>query len=392
MDYNSQRTMANTTETPPQVKTAEIAQNGERVPVSARGGAVIIVAAVLSVYFLQFAQQVLIPIVLAVLIAFALAPFVSLLARVVVFRALAAGLAIALFSGTIAVGVWAVSDDAVAVVQDLPQAARRARALVQQHRRTEGGTLQKMQQAASEIERTANEAAPPGRAPENVQRVQIVEPAFRASDYLWWGGMGIVGFLGQLVMILFLSYFLLASGDLYKRKLVKIAGPTLSRRRVTVQILDDISAQMGRFVITLLGTSTAVGTLTAAALWWLGLDAWLFWGIMAGILNTIPYFGPVIVSAALTVIAFMQFETLGRTLAVTGTAFLITSLEGWLITPALMGRAARMNPAAVFVGLLFWGWIWGVWGVVLAVPLMMLIKSVCDHVEDFSAVGELLGE
>jgi len=193
-------------------------------------------------------------------------------------------------------------------------------------------------------------------------------------------------------MIFFLAYFLLSSSDLYKRKLVRIAGPTLSQRKVTVKILDDISEQIARFLITQIATSAVVGALTCVVLWWLELDSWLFWGIMAGILNSIPYFGPVIVSGALAVVAFLQFGTLGRTLAVTGSAFAITSLEGFLITPALMGRAARMNPAAVFVGLLFWGWIWGMWGVILAVPMMMLLKSVCDHVEDFSALGELLGD
>ena len=184
----------------------------------------------------------------------------------------------------------------------------------------------------------------------------------------------------------------MSSGDLYKRKLVRIAGPTLSHRKVTVQILDDISQQIARFLVTQIATSAVVGALTAVALWWLGLDSWLFWGVMAGILNSIPYFGPVIVSAALAVVAFLQFGTLSRTLAVAGIAFVITSLEGFLITPALMGKAARMNPGAIFVGLLFWGWIWGMWGVILAVPMMMLIKSICDHVEDFSAVGEILGD
>jgi predicted PurR-regulated permease PerM len=159
-----------------------------------------------------------------------------------------------------------------------------------------------------------------------------------------------------------------------------------------VQILDDISEQIGRFLVTQVATSAVVGALTAVALWWLDLESWLFWGIMAGVLNSIPYFGPVIVSSALAVVAFLQFGTLGRTLAVTGIAFAITSLEGFLITPALMGKAARMNPAAIFVGLLFWGWIWGMWGVILAVPMMMLIKSICDHVEDFASVGELLGD
>ncbi|MGE5815337.1 MAG: AI-2E family transporter [Acidobacteriota bacterium] len=376
----------------PRVSLDERDEQEGLVPVSARSGALTIVSTVLAIYFLQWAQQLLIPVVLAVLISFVLTPLVNAFYRLV-WRSVASALAIALATGALGVGVWAVSDDAIAVVRDVPEAARRVRTLVRQHRNSRGGTLQQVQQAAAEIEKTANAAAPDSaRPPSDVQRVQIVNPAFKASDYLWGGGMGVVGFLGQLVMIFFLAYFLLSSGDLYKRKLVRIAGPTLSHRKVTIKILEDISEQIARFLVTQLATSAVVGALTAVALWWQGLDSWLFWGIMAGILNSIPYFGPVIVSAALAVVAFLQFGTLGRTLAVTGIAFAITSLEGFLITPALMGKAARMNPAAVFVGLLFWGWIWGMWGVILAVPMMMLIKSVCDHVEDFAAVGELLGE
>lgn len=377
----------------PQVNLEQRSEEEGRLPVSARSGALTIVASVLAVYFLQWSQQLLIPIVLAVLIAFALTPVVNGLSRVL-WRAVASAIAIAFATVAIGVGVWAVSDDAIAVVRDVPQAARKVRTIVRQHRQARGGTLQQVQRAAAEIEKTANEAAPAGDAggPSDVQRVQIVNPALNASNYLWWGGMGIVGFLGQLVMIFFLAYFLLSSGDLYKRKLVRIAGPTLSQRKVTVQILDDISNQIGVFLITQIATSAVVGALTAIALWWFGLDSWLFWGIVAGVLNSIPYFGPVIVSGALAVVAFLQFGTLGTTLAITGTAFAITSLEGFLITPALMGKASRMNPAAIFVGLLFWGWVWGTWGVILAVPMMMLVKSVCDHVEDFSAVGELLGD
>jgi predicted PurR-regulated permease PerM len=373
----------------PQVNLEQRSEEEGRLSVSPRSGALTIVASVLAVYFLQWSQQLLIPIVLAVLIAFALTPVVNALSRVL-WRAVASAIAIAFATVAIGVGVWAVSDDAIAVVRDVPQAARKVRTIVRQHRQARGGTLQQVQRAATEIEKTANEAAPPDDS--DVQRVQIVNPAFNASTYLWWGGMGIVGFLGQLVMIFFLAYFLLTSGDLYKRKLVRIAGPTLSHRKVTVQILDDISGQIAKFLITQIATSTVVGALTAIALWWFGLDSWLFWGIVAGVLNSIPYFGPVIVSGALAVVAFLQFGTLGTTLAITGTAFAITSLEGFLITPALMGKASRMNPAAIFVGLLFWGWVWGTWGVILAVPMMMLVKSVCDHVEDFSALGELLGD
>jgi predicted PurR-regulated permease PerM len=378
--------------------TPQAAPPGEqptvKLPVSGRSAALTVVATVLSIYFLQWAQELLIPIVLAILISFIVNPLVTLLTRLRIPRAASAAVVIVLFAAGTGTALSAISDDVIAVVEDLPAAARRVRETLRTTRRgADDGALEKVQKAATELEKTAAAAAPaPSRPTGGVQQVEVVEPAFRARDYLWWGGMGLVGFGGQLVMILFLSYFLLASGDLYRRKLVKIAGPTLSQRKITVQIMDDISAQVGRFLLTLLATSAVVAAATAAVLAWLGLEEWLFWGITAGILNTIPYFGPVIVSAALTVVAFLQFGTLGQTAAVAGSAFAITSVEGWLLTPALMGKAASMNPAAVFVGLLFWGWVWGLWGVVLAVPMLMLIKSICDHVEDFHAVGELLGE
>jgi predicted PurR-regulated permease PerM len=224
-----------------------------------------------------------------------------------------------------------------------------------------------------------------------VQRVQIVEPAFRA-DYLWWGSMGLVGFAGELTMIMFLVYFLLSTGDLYKRKFVKIGGDTLTRKKVTVQILDEINTQIENYLVTTLWTSLLVAALTAIALSWLGLQEWLFWGIVAGVLNTIPYFGPVIVSSALFVVGYLQFNAVAPALYVSAAALAVTSLEGWLLTPVLMGRAARMNPVAIFVGLLFWSWVWGAWGVVLAVPMMMMLKAVCDRVEDLTPIAELIGD
>jgi predicted PurR-regulated permease PerM len=113
---------------------------------------------------------------------------------------------------------------------------------------------------------------------------------------------------------------------------------------------------------------------------------------MAGIFNSIPYLGPVIVTGGLGVVAFMQFDSIPKTVTICAVAFVITSLEGFLLTPALMSRAARINSAAIFTGLLFWSWIWGVWGTILAVPMLMMLKAVCDHIEDLQPIGELLGE
>ncbi len=116
------------------------------------------------------------------------------------------------------------------------------------------------------------------------------------------------------------------------------------------------------------------------------------WGVVAGVFNSIPYFGPVLVTAGTSVVAFLQFGNLRMAIIVGGVSLLITSLEGFLLTPWLTSRAARMNAVAIFVGLLFWGWVWDVWGMLLAVPMLMVTKVVCDHVEDFKAVGEFLGD
>jgi predicted PurR-regulated permease PerM len=192
--------------------------------------------------------------------------------------------------------------------------------------------------------------------------------------------------------VLFLVYFLLVTGDLYKRKLVKIAGPTLTKRKVTVQIMDEINSQISGFLRVTVLTSVLVAVATGAALWWFGVQNYVVWGLLAGILNSIPYLGPVMVTGALGVVAFMQFDDLWRTSYVCAVALTITSIEGWLLSPALMSRAARMNPVAIFVGLLFWSWVWGVWGTILAVPMLMTLKAIADRVEDLQPVGELLGE
>ncbi|MGH9314313.1 MAG: AI-2E family transporter, partial [Vicinamibacterales bacterium] len=346
-----------------------------------------------TILILQYAQPVLIPFVLAVLISYMLAPIVTSLQRVWVPRFLGAAVAVTVLIAALAAAVWSVSDDAIRIVDDLPRAARQMRESIRQQRLgRDESTLEKVQEAATELEKTAVAASPASPAPSGVQRVQVVEPGFNAADYLWWGSMGLVGFASEFVMILFLVYFLLVTGDLYKQKLVTIGGTTLSQKKVTVQILDEINSQIERYLMTLLLTSALVAAVTAAALWWLGLREWLFWGIAAGILNTIPYFGPVIVSVGLLVVGYLQFNDLASALRVAGAAMAITSIEGWFLSPALMGRAGHMNPVAVFVGLLFWSWVWGAWGVILAVPMMMMLKAICDRVEGLKPVAELIGE
>jgi len=353
--------------------------------------ALTILAVLAIVLVLQYAQAMIIPIVLGMLISHALEPMIAWFERRRIPRALSAAVVLVTL---VAAGGWmlyGLRSQASAIIEQLPTAARRLRQTLERDRPTAATAIAQVQKAASEIEKATSTASPPP-PPSGVQRVQVESAPINIGDYVMWGSLGIVAALGQLVLILFLAYFLLLSGDLYRRKLVKIIGTTLSEKKVTVQILQEIDRQISMFLLVQVFTSTLVAVATWLAFTALGVEQAAVWGVLAGVFNSIPYLGPVLVTGGTSVVALLQFGDLKMAALVGGVALLITSLEGFLLTPWLTSRAARMNAVAIFVGLLFWGWVWNVWGMLLAVPLLMVMKAVCDHVEDFRGIGELLGE
>ena len=338
---------------------------------------------------LYWAREVFIPIVLSILISYALEPVVRALMRLRLPRALAAATAVAVLGGSMAYGAYSLSDDAAAMVAEVPEAAARLRETL---RRGGSGPIQQVQEAADELQRTANEATGTNPAPRGVQRVQVEEPALDVREYMSWGSAGALTIAGQAVLIFFFVFFLLASGDLFKRKLVKIAGPSLAAKKVTVNVLDDINRQIERFLMVRVLTSSAVGVVTWIAFESIGVNQAPLWGLAAGVFNSVPYFGPVIVAAGTFVGALLQFDSVSMAAYVAAVSLLITSVEGWLLTPWLTSRAARTNEIAVFVGLIFWSFVWGIWGTLLAVPMLVAFKACCDHIEGLKPVGELLGD
>jgi predicted PurR-regulated permease PerM len=363
-------------------------------PIDIRNAALTIIAGLALVVGLQYAQVMIIPIVLGVLISYALGPLVQRLERMHVPRPIGAALVLLTVVATTGVLLYQLRNQAQAIVDQLPDAARRVRHTLQAttNRQGSASAIEQVQKAATELERAADNAGTAPAARAGVARVQVESAPINVSQYLMYGSLGVAAAIGQFVLILFLAYFLLASGDLYRRKLIKIVGPSLTQKKITLQILDEIDRQIEYFLLVQLFSSTVVGAVSWAGFYALGLQQPGVWGLLAGIFNSIPYFGPVVVTGTIAVVAFMQFGTIQMTAAVAGVALAITSLEGYLLTPWLTSRAARMNAVAVFIGLLFWGWVWSVWGMLLAVPLLMVIKAICDHVEDFKGVGELLGD
>ena len=362
-----------------------------QMPVDVRHVTFTLGAIVAAIWLLKNTREVLIPFVVSGLLFYALDPFVDRLQRLRIPRMIGATVVlVSVVAGSAAI-VYSLSDQMIDVVEQVPHSARLLRDQLRKPRNGEQGAIEKVQQAADAIDRTAAESTAPAPAPRGVQRVQIEQAPFRATDYLWSAGLSTPAAIGFGVMIFFLTLFLLIADDLFKRKLVRHVG-VLARKKITVQILDEIGHQIERFLLVQIATSVVVAVVTAAVLWWLGLNQPMVWGLAAGLFNSIPYFGPAIVSTGLAVVGYMQFGDISKASTVAIAALAITTLEGWLLTPLLLGRLAQMNRIAVFAALLFWTWMWGVWGMLLAIPVTMAIKVVCDHIEPFRPVGDFLGE
>jgi predicted PurR-regulated permease PerM len=161
---------------------------------------------------------------------------------------------------------------------------------------------------------------------------------------------------------------------------------------VTLQMIDEISAKIARFIFYMFWSGAVVGVLTWLVFWWLGMRYAGLWGVAAGVLNCIPYFGPTVIMVASAAAALLQFQSLAMMGAVSGASVVITAIEGFLLMPIFLGQAARVNSVAVFVSVMFWGWLWGALGMLLAVPILMMLKTVADRVESLSSLSELLDE
>lgn len=361
-------------------------------PIGVRNASLVVLAVLASVVMLRLGSPVFIPVLLGLLFSYALSPATARLERLRIPRALGAALVILGSLGGVSALVWSLADDAVDLVEALPQSASKLREAVRPRPGAPEGSIEKVQKAAEQLEQAAEES---GGAQVTVRRgvtrVQIEKPRFNVKDYLWPGTLGLLGLIGQMVVICFITYFLVAGGSEFRRKLVRIAGPTFARRKITVKVLDEIAAQIQRYLLVQIYTSAAVGLATWLVFWWIGLEQAAVWGVIAAVFNLVPYIGAIALTGGATLAGFMQFGTLEMALAVGGAALVIQSLEGYVLTPWLTSRASRMSPVVIFVSVLAWGWMWGIPGMLLAIPIMMALKAVCDHVEDLRPIGELLG-
>lgn len=363
------------------------------VPVDARGLALGILATVALVFALDWMQKFFIPLVLGIFLAYTLNPLVVWLERIKIPRVLGTSMVIVAVVCALVLGTYSLRGQVQTILAQLPEAASKLSAGFASMRDDPSGTMQKMQTAVGAMEKATSQIAgiPPGPK-QRTTHVVIDAPGFKLGDFMWAGSMGALGFIGQATMVIFLAFFLLAGGDTFKRKLVRLAGPSLSRKKITITILNDINDSVQKYMFMLLMTNLLLGLLTWIAFHWIGLENAGAWAVAAGLLHVIPYVGPIFTAIATGMAAFMQFDSFSMALLVAGASLAIATVVGTFVTTWMTGRIAKMNAAAVFISLLFWAWLWGVWGMLIGIPIIVIVKVVSQHVEQLQPVAELLGE
>jgi predicted PurR-regulated permease PerM len=366
------------------------------VHVNARGLTLGVIATVAFVFGLQWAKNFFVPLLLGIFIAYTLSPVVRWLERWHIRRAIGATAVTALILVGMALTAQRVQGEFLNIVDELPTLTHKVTRIL-----TDGSdgpsTIQQVQAAAAELEQAAANAGGGAKRAAPPRRAAAATPTpggsnFRVMDWLLAGSVGLASFISQATMVVFLVFFLLLAGDTFKRKLVKLTGPSLTQKKVTVHILEDINTSIQNYMFMLLVTNVLLALLMWAALRAIGLENAGAWAIFAGVAHIMPYFGPLLITSVTGLVAFFQFESLRMVILVAGASLALATLVGMVVTTWMTGKIAKMNPAAVFVSLLFWGWLWGMWGLLLGVPVVVVIKVVAERVEGMEVIAELLGE
>jgi predicted PurR-regulated permease PerM len=352
-------------------------------------------AAFALVAALYLARGFFVPLLIGILASYALTPLVNGLSACHVPRSIGAALVLALVVGSISWVGFSLSDDAVAVIEKLPEAARKLRKELGDTRSGAPTALQNMQEAAHELEGAAAEAGDKVQPRSAKVAVAPPPPAPPAPtwlrDYALAQYSMLVTLAGQAPVVLLLTYFLLASGGHFRRKLLQLVGPSRARKKDATHILDEIVIQVQRYLFASLFANALLAGATWLAFLALGLEQAGAWGAAAGVLHFVPYLGPALTALGSGVAALLQTGSLLYAFSVAGVSLLVAGLIGFAFMTWLQSRFARVNAAVLFIALLFFGWLWGVAGLLLGAPLVAIIKSVCDRVDALKPAGDLLG-
>ncbi|MGR3484801.1 MAG: AI-2E family transporter [Paracoccaceae bacterium] len=337
-----------------------------------------VIAALGAIYF---ARVVLLPLVLALLIALTLRPVTRLLQRIGVPTSVSAVVLIFGIGGAMIAGGWLASGPAGNLVERGPAIF----AEVQFKMRDIIGTVTAVAEATEQVEEITQGPAAAGDPEEGPQEV-VIEQSGLLSDVV-----GSVASMGTtIVAAMILAMFLLASGDFFQRRIVE-AAPRMQDKRAALQIVNDTERQISRYLASITIINAGLGLAIGLALWLLDMPNPFLWGAAAFLLNYLPFIGAIVGATMAGMVALVTFDSVGYALLVPAAYYLLTSLEGQIVTPLLLGRSLSLNTVAVFVTVMLWVWLWGIPGALLAVPVLVVIKVIADNVTGLKTFGAFLG-
>jgi predicted PurR-regulated permease PerM len=332
------------------------------------------------VAFLYFARAVMLPVFLAFVATITLKPFVRWGCSCHIPPAISATLLLGLLAAAISIGSVQLVRPALEWMKEAPEHMAALRQRVQ----TMFPRLVRINEVAAAVTDLGATEVEKKEQQKKAPTVQIKDSR-GTSSILNWTGSVLAGVIETLVLL----FLLLASGDIFLHKLVHVM-PTMSDKRRIVEISREIQQNISHYLFSVSLINLVLGVVVGSGFYFMGVPNAAMWGLLAAVLNFIPYFGPVLGVIVLAIVGLLTFDTLGRGILPPAWYLLVHLLEANLITPLVLGRRFALNPVVIFVSLLFWTWLWGVPGALLAVPILVSLKVLCDHVPSMAAVGELL--
>jgi predicted PurR-regulated permease PerM len=324
-------------------------------------------------YTIYFMRSILLPIVLALLLSYLLRPIVRGAAKLKIPLPVGAAISLIGLLALVGYGISALAAPAVGWLQQAPAGLTQLQHKLMPVRKS----VSKVTQATAEIEKLAR-ASPESKTVE-VQRHPISEMLVMHTPE----------FIASAILSAILLYFLLVYDQTFIAKLVKLL-PTLSDKKTAVSIAHDIESQVSRYLFTITAINTCLGLAVGTAVGLLGLRNPVMWGVMVALLNFVPYLGALTGIICMAIGAVLSFDSLGYALIFPAIYLGLGTLEGSLVTPWIMGRSLTLNPVMILLSLTFWGWTWGIIGIILAVPILASFKIFCAHIKPMEPLAEFL--
>ena len=345
--------------------------------VRARSLGLTILAILALLYTLYFARDFLLPIVMALLLDLLFSPVVRAFTRVRISAPFGAAIVVVGLLGFVSFGAYELSTPIERWASEAPATLAKAEARMKKLTKP----LERVRRTAEQVETATSTAAPPKATEVVVRGPGLVARVFGTTQR----------FVAGSLEVLILLYFLLAAGDLFLQKLVKVL-PQLGDKRTAVQIARKAESSISTYLVTALAVNVGEGIVVGFVMYLLGMPNPALWGALVALLEFVPYLGAATITIVLAVAALTTFDSVSHALLVPASFLAINLIQGNLISPMLFSRRLTLNPVALFVGLAFWWWIWGIPGAFVAVPLMATFKIFCDHIDALAPIGEFLGQ